>query len=296
MKQIGTNILEAESWLDLHNELFDFPPHPDHGRYRSNFAYRGLDRAKYNLVTSLMRIENSKMEPHLMRNFQKYARSVLKDSNNKWELLAVAQHYGLPTRLLDWSFSPYVALHFATSDITAYNEPGAVWCLDILKVNKQLPQEFKKQLDDNSSYVFTVDLLQNACEKFEDFDSKKGDGDDFVICLEPPSLDERIVNQYAMFTVMTNRDRSLDDWLKGHPELYKKIIIPAELKLEVRDKLDQANINERMIYPGLQGISAWLKRHCTNSSLMKPSDLNKLQKPGTTPRGYDLELLEMENI
>ncbi len=270
MKQVDENIFEAESWLDLHKELFDFGPHPDHGRFRANFAYRGLDRAQYNLVTSLMRIENTKMEPHLLRNFKKYARSVLKDQKNDWELLSVAQHYGLPTRLLDWSFSPYVALHFATSDINAYSDAGAVWCLDMLKVNELLPHEFKEQLEGNKSYVFTVDLLQNACKEFEEFDSKKGSGDDFVICLEPPSLDERIVNQYAMFTVMTNRDRSIDDWLRQHPNLYKKIIIPAELKLEVRDKLDQANINERMIYPGLQGISAWLKRHCTNTKLMTP--------------------------
>jgi len=41
----------------------------------------------------------------------------------------------------------------------------------------------------------------------------------------------------------------------------RKIIIPASLKWEVRDKLDQANINERVLFPGLDGLSRWLKRH-----------------------------------
>lgn len=268
MKILEDGSKVAESWLDLQEELFNFPPHPEHGRYRSPFAYRGIDSAKFDLLTSLMRIENTGMESHLLRNFKKFARSLLKDKHNDWELLAVAQHHGLPTRLLDWSFSPYVALHFATSDIFRYREDGAVWCLDISKVHEQLPSDFKERLDQEKSLVFTVDLLDEVCHDIKEFDTKK-EYDDFVICLDPPSIDERIVNQYAMFTVMTNPNRKLDDWLKQYPNLYKKIIIPAGLKLEVRDKLDQANINERIIYPGLQGISAWLKRHCTNIQLMK---------------------------
>jgi hypothetical protein len=269
MKILEDGSLLAESWIDLQQELFSFQPHEAHGRYRSSFAYRGVDSAKFELETSLMRIQNTKMEPHLLRNFKKYARSTIKDSQNNWELLAVAQHYGLPTRLLDWSFSPYVALHFATSDLSRFNEAGAIWCLDIVKVHKQLPEAFKKALEKEDSYVFTVDMLNEVTEDLNKFDSSKKDGDDFIICLEPPSIDERIVNQYAMFSLMTNSNRKLNDWLEKRPDYYKKIIIPSSLKLEVRDKLDQANMNERMIYPGLQGISAWLKRYCTNIELMK---------------------------
>jgi len=53
----------------------------------------------------------------------------------------------------------------------------------------------------------------------------------------------------------------LDEWLARHPQLYRRIIIPAALKWEVRDKLDQANITERVLLPGLDGLSRWLKRH-----------------------------------
>jgi hypothetical protein len=74
-------------------------------------------------------------------------------------------------------------------------------------------------------------------------------------------LDDRIVNQYALFSMMSNPATDLDQWLTDHPELYRRIIIPHSLKWEVRDKLDQANITERVLFPGLDGLSRWLKRH-----------------------------------
>lgn len=255
----------VETWEDVQKLLFNFEPENELYRFRSSYAYRGVDSAEYKLETSLMRLNNTTAEKHLLRNFKKYAKSILKDDQNIWELLAVAQHYGLPTRLLDWSFSPYVALHFATSNTDKFKENGAIWCLNIPKVHELLPKPYNEKLKSEESYVFTVDMLNDITQAntLLEFDNSK-EGEDFVICLEPPSIDERIINQYAMFTVISNSNKKLDDLLKNHTDIYQKIIIPAHLKLEIRDKLDQANINERMIYPGLQGISTWLKRYYEN--------------------------------
>ena len=60
----------------------------------------------------------------------------------------------------------------------------------------------------------------------------------------------------------------LDDWLESKPELCRRAIVTAELKWEVRDKLDQANINERTLFPGLDGLSRWLERYY----MPKPTD------------------------
>lgn len=82
-----------------------------------------------------------------------------------------------------------------------------------------------------------------------------------LLFFEPPSIDERIVNQFAFFSVMPDATYVLDDWLQEQPDLWRKIIIPAELKWEIRDKLDQGNITERVLFPGMDGLSHWLRRH-----------------------------------
>jgi hypothetical protein len=63
--------------------------------------------------------------------------------------------------------------------------------------------------------------------------------------------------------MMSNPEARLDHWLRGRPDLGFRIIIPASLKWELRDKLDQANISERVLFPGLDGLTRWLKRYYT---------------------------------
>ncbi len=69
------------------------------------------------------------------------------------------------------------------------------------------------------------------------------------------SLDERIINQFALFSLLSDPNLKFDEWLAKHPDLYRKIVVPAELKWEVRDKLDQANITERVLFPGFGWIA-----------------------------------------
>ena len=103
-------------------------------------------------------------------------------------------------------------------------------------------------------------MVDAAAASLAELDALAED-DDFVVFLEPPSLDERIVNQYALFSLMSSAQARLDEWLDARPGLGRRIVIPAELKWEVRDKLDQANVTERVLFPGLDGIARWLRRH-----------------------------------
>ena len=103
-------------------------------------------------------------------------------------------------------------------------------------------------------------MLDRVARRRTDLDNL-AEADDFVLFLEPPSLDDRIVNQYALFSLMSAPDASLDAWVERHHDLVRKIVVPADLKWEVRDKLDQANITERVLFPGLDGLSSWLRRY-----------------------------------
>ena len=97
-------------------------------------------------------------------------------------------------------------------------------------------------------------------ETLTEFDGLATDGE-FLLFFEPPSIDDRIVNQFALFSVMPNPRRNVDDWLVKNPDLFRRVRIPADLKWECRDKLDQCNITERVFFPGLDGLSSWLRRH-----------------------------------
>jgi hypothetical protein len=199
------------------------------------------------------------LEYHLLRNFRKY--SINRDLNSSgtfWRSLVLAQHHGLPTRLIDWTYSPFIALHFVTANTEKYDTDGVIWKVDFVKVNQLVPSPFSNGLMEEKCNVFTVEMLEKIVS-LGDFDRLFSATQ--LLFFEPPSLDERIVNQFALFSVMTNPIATLDNWLIQQPDLYRRIIIPKELKLEFRDKLDQANITERVLFPGLDGLAKWLKRH-----------------------------------
>ena len=84
-----------------------------------------------------------------------------------------------------------------------------------------------------------------------------------------PSLDDRIVNQFALFSLLSSSETLLDNWLEDHDQYFHRVIIPAQLKWEIRDKLDQANITERVLFPGLDGLSMWLKRQYSSKQSEK---------------------------
>ncbi len=253
--------LRVRSYNELVEALYENSWKEELRRFRSDFAFRGLCSSAYNLKTSLLRLGSAdhKLEGHMLRNFRKYARREAAPEDSIWNWLARAQHHGLPTRLLDWTYSPFVAMHFVTENLDAYDHDGAIWCVDYVKANQLLPEQLKQILGAEGSNVFTVEMLDRAASSLPELDRLAADV--YVIFLEPPSLDNNIVNQFALFSMMSGPAARLDHWLETHPELYRRIIVPAELKWEVRDKLDQANITERVLFPGLDGLSRWLKRY-----------------------------------
>ncbi len=251
----------ANSWEHLQTLLFSQTWDSGIERYRSPFIYRGLNHWQQDLATSLQRLGGpyDRLERHLLRNFRKYAFLDSAPGNSTWNWLALAQHHGLPTRLLDFTYSPYVALHFATNEIEAFDGDACIWALNYVEMNRHLPEKLQNVIRRESSNVFTAEMLDSVCKNLDELAELEREV--YLIFLEPPSLDHRIINQYALFALLSSAEMRFETWLEQHPNVYFQIRIPAHLKWEIRDKLDQANITERVLFPGLGGLSMWLKRH-----------------------------------
>jgi hypothetical protein len=254
--------VRIDTWTELHERLFEDAWQEELGRHRSNRAFRGRSSAAEGLETSLQRLggDPAALEGPLIRSFRRYARRGDVPYDSTWNWLALAQHHGLPTRLVDWTYSPYVALHFATTALERYDEDGVVWAIDYVRTHELLPASLREVLEDEGANVFTAEMLDRVAQRRGELDELAED-EDFVLFLEPPSLDDRIVNQYALFSLMSSPTASLDAWTEEHSDFVRKFVIPAELKWEVRDKLDQANVTERVLFPGLDGLSRWLRRY-----------------------------------
>ena len=250
----------VKSWIELQEAVFDSAWQPSLQRHRANFVFRGTPRASHGLETSLQTGGFEAKERHLLSSFRKYALRSAVHGDLVWNWLSLAKHHGLPTRLLDWTYSPYVAMHFATHNFRDFGEDATIWCVDYRETNELLPAPLRKVAQGEDVNMFTTELLAGVAKTLDEFDAF-GKKNDFVVFFEPPSLDERIVNQFALFSLPSSPTMQLQSLLEQRAATYRKIVIPAELKWEVRDKLDQANITERVLFPGLDGLSQWLKRY-----------------------------------
>ena len=136
------------NWDELQRAVFDDVWDEKIMRYRDNRIYRGMADESWNLVPSLNRVcgHDLSLETQVFRSFRKYGYAELAEYSGFWKLLPVAQHHGLPTRLLDWTYSPLVAAHFATEDTSCYDCDGVIWCLDVTDFRKYMPAPLLRKL------------------------------------------------------------------------------------------------------------------------------------------------------
>ena len=235
-------------------------------RHRSSFIYRGLSKETFNLSTTLQR--NCKhlsceLETSILRNFTKYA--ITEDptlESSVWKQMILGQHHGLPTRLLDWTYSPLTALHFATTENNLdkmAKHDCVVWKIDINEIHGLLPPKYYEMLGEEKAGIFTVEMINKIAATTDQYDTDMGDSS--MVIIEPPSIDPRIINQYSYFSIIPSRMTDIEGFLNENTQNSVRYVIKKELRWRIRDMLDQLNINERIVYPGLDGLSQWLTRH-----------------------------------
>ena len=242
-------------------------PDPVTRRRRDSGVFRGSADADLPLLTSLDRLggagkphTKAELEEHILRNFIRYSRPHIGgEALNDWEQLISAQHHGVPTRLLDWTYSPLVATFFATRPAEDEDERDrAVWRLDWKRVHA------KFELPGLSLLVTDLDELFGKDGHFTPWAlMRRGAQRDFAALVEPPSLDDRIVAQAAVFTLCSDKTRSLDSFLERHGlgDTLTKFVVPKREVARLRDQLDLVGVDERRLFPDLDGVSAASRRY-----------------------------------
>jgi hypothetical protein len=164
----------------------------------------------------------------------------------KW--LFLAQHYGLPTRLLDWSESPLVALYFAVANDENDAKSGTLWALDPFGLNFSIKGKPIIASSADPDVVRLVDLaFTHSSEQTKE-----------ALAVFPDEVDIRLMVQFAGFTIHGS-SQPLEKYAKVRIFL-RKFVIPARSKAQLRNELKALGIRQRSIFPDLYNLSQDLAR------------------------------------
>lgn len=189
-------------------------------------CFRGQSSVDYRLIPSIGRLYRPDRESSLLQfekeifdDFKrKYSLFTDVRPRNDMEFLFLAQHYGLPTRLLDWTFNPAIALYFAC--ISSKEKDGVVF--------HYVPRSYK-HFDPSRDDVFSFPHMTN---------------------LRPVFTDVRYKNQNGLFFLYPR------PWEENLEDIYEKFIIRASAKSPILAKLEKIGITRTFIMPLLDSLCA----------------------------------------
>lgn len=206
--------------------------------------YRGQYDKKYTLLPSIARHPQehtggdiSSLERGLIDEFKRLSLRELEFvPENDFEWLFLAQHHGLPTRLLDWSTNPLVGLYFA---VESRDECDGKLYMTRQVVSDQ-PDLFDfRTADTLAKSVFAIQPKQRT-----------------VIFVRPRYKDRRYHNQASVFSCPA---RPYEDLVSGLAGDLDELIVPGSLKPRLRERLRTLGVSASFIYPGLDGIASEVK-------------------------------------
>lgn len=206
---------------------------------RGQWIFRGHSNAAFELIPSVGRDEctsanRQKHEDSLFTIFRREAQGYLTSlPSTEWEWLALAQHHGLPTRLLDWTYNPLVALYFTVAAEETVD--GVVFAL-------RAPKQAAKQVREGSPFA-----ISQPVKYF------------------PSIVTQRIRAQEGLFIACSQLEIALDKALRNDWRL-EKLMVPAGSKEAIRYSLFRVGIHASSLFPDVDGLAARLKwQHAVRS-------------------------------
>ncbi|WP_338725954.1 FRG domain-containing protein [Shewanella baltica] len=257
----------SESTVTNLKEYFDHV-HDLLSEDKCSLWFRGVPNTVYELTPSLLRhssvtnIESlKKMEKSLLGRFNERSVPYLSHRvDDVWEQLFLMQHHGVPTRLLDWTENPSIALFFALSSAKkvegVYQNDCAVWILNPKSLNAKTFSHLGTQTDNGPRSVSASEMNGYKPESIDNA---------MPAAIYGVHNSPRIVAQRGSFTIQGNNLTPLDkmfsegtDW---QANTLRKIIIPKENIKDILDMLICMGITDATIYPDLNGLALEIKRN-----------------------------------
>lgn len=220
--------------------------------------FRGHSDKSWPLLPSIWREYSKEQEAFMAQEFlfkakARSTREVHGDDKSEW--ISTMQHHGLPTRLLDWSKSPLIALYFAVHDYhrhsdSLYDHDACIWMLCPGRLNQQFWKEgLIFPLNSNTA----LDLINQAF--YTDRTDNLG-----ILAASAIETHGRMVMQQSAFTI--HSEQSPLNEISNNKEWLKKLIIPQECLEDIAIELELLGIRLSSVFPDLDNLSIEIKhRH-----------------------------------
>jgi hypothetical protein len=209
--------------------------------------YRGQAKVSYSLTPSLLRYQDGlSKEQKLFDDYEQSAAHLQGQKDNQWDLLNDMQHYGVPTRLLDWSDVLGIAVAFALFDSNDDDVDSAVYVLNPLALNELSGLKEIKRARSDPDFGYKAVYWQG-----------RPFSPNLPIAVDGIFNSDRLRAQRGVFTVHGRDAKSLDQQV---PSVVRKVVLPAVVKSEAREFLEHANLNAFSIYPDIVGMAQHIIR------------------------------------
>jgi len=225
--------------------------------------YRGLNCEQHALLPKIMRDAKTSddvfdREMRLLTRFRQRSMAYWPAGypQNDWEHLFAMQHYGIPTRLLDWSENLFIAAHFAMLDSSSHNHDNdcvpVIWCVDPINWNQTVPPL--------SEYGEAIQVLTTADEELEAYRPETNKRR----CKSPIAMfgshnSDRIIAQRGTFMVWGNTTDPLEGFASEQAAKLWKIKVNGNRE-QLSESLRQLGFSETMVFPELPSLSVELTR------------------------------------